>query len=39
VLGLAGVVKAPDADFEGFNPLVSNFALGSLAVATVTTAP
>jgi hypothetical protein len=37
VLGLAGVRKGDD--FDGFNPLVSNLALGSLAVEAIVTAP
>ncbi len=39
VLGVAGIIRAEDADFENFNPLLSNFAMGSLAVAPVITAP
>lgn len=39
ILAVAGVVKARDADFESFNPLVSNFAAGSAAPAAITTAP
>jgi len=39
VLGVAGIVRAPDSSFDGLNPLVSNFASGSVATAAVTTAP
>ncbi len=37
VLGVAGIRKGDD--FDGFNPLVSNLAVGSLAVEAVATAP
>ncbi len=37
VLGVAGIRKGDD--FDGFNPLVSNLAIGSLAVEAVATAP
>ena len=37
VLGIAGIRRADD--FDGFNPLVSNLALGSLAVEAIGTAP
>ena len=39
VVGIAGVIKAPDAGFEEFNPLLSNLAVGSMAAAPVLTAP
>lgn len=39
VLGIAGIVKAPDAAFDNFNPLLSNFAIGTMAVAPIVTAP
>jgi hypothetical protein len=39
VVGIAGVVRAPDAGLEGFNPLVSNLALGSMGTAALVTAP
>lgn len=39
VLGVAGIVRAPDSSFDGLNPLVSNFASGSVATTAVTTAP
>jgi hypothetical protein len=37
VLGVAGIRKG--SEFDGFNPLVSNLALGSLTVEAVATAP
>jgi len=39
VIGVAGIVRAKDAEFDGLNPLVSNFAAGSVTPALVTTAP
>lgn len=39
VLGIAGVVRARDAAFDGLNPLVSNFAAGSITPTLVATAP
>ena len=39
VLGVAGIVRAPDSSFDELNPLVSNFASGSVATSLVTTAP
>lgn len=39
VLGIAGLRKAPDAAFDNLNPLLSNFAVGTMAVAPIVTAP
>ena len=39
VLGIAGIVRAPDSSFDELNPLVSTFASGSVATTLVTTAP
>lgn len=38
-VGVAGVDKALDRDFDEFNPLVSNFAAGQMTVLPVVTAP
>ena len=38
-VGVAGVEKALDRDFDEFNPLVSNFAAGQMTVLPVVTAP
>jgi hypothetical protein len=39
VLGVAGIDRAPDSAFDGLNPLVSNFAAGTVATALVATSP
>lgn len=39
LLGVAGIVRAPDSAFDGLNPLVSNLASGQVATAIVRTAP
>jgi len=39
VVGVAGIRRASDSAFDNFNPLVSNLAMGSLAVSAVITAP
>jgi hypothetical protein len=39
VLGVAGIVRAPDSSFDELNPLVSNFASGTVATSLVTTSP
>ena len=39
LVGVAGVDRAPDSAFDGLNPLVSNYASGSLATVAVVTAP
>lgn len=38
-VGVAGVDKALDRDFDEFNPLVSNFAAGQMAVLPIVTSP
>jgi len=39
VVGIAGIRRASDSAFDNFNPLVSNLAMGSLAVSPLITAP
>jgi hypothetical protein len=39
IVGVAGIRRAGDSAFENFNPLVSNLAMGSLAVSPLITAP
>ncbi len=39
VVGVAGIRRASDSAFDNFNPLVSNLAMGSLAVSALITAP
>ena len=39
IVGVAGVLKAPDSGFEEFNPLVSNLAIGAMGTAPLVTAP
>jgi hypothetical protein len=39
VLGVAGIRRSADRDVENFNPLLTNFALGALSAAPISTAP
>ena len=39
VVAVAGVRRAANSAFDNFNPLVSNLAMGSLAVSTLVTSP
>jgi hypothetical protein len=39
IVGVAGIRRASDSAFDNFNPLVSNLAMGTLAVSALITAP
>ncbi|MBJ94199.1 MAG: hypothetical protein CMP23_06930 [Rickettsiales bacterium] len=39
IVAVAGIRRASDSAFDNFNPLVSNLAMGSLAVSPVVTSP